>query len=165
LWLRNPWLHHSSTLIGMGLMEIMNLKDWLDIVVIPIVLVLIALFWPLIQNWHRCRIFTKLVFRELPEIGPHSIESERENWTGHLSKNFVHRAILNEVSQNRDFVLSLNPDLVYYLSQLWDAYEARDEEQWLYFLAQLAKLDKTGQLKEVHADWDKLCNRYGKKGK
>ena len=143
----------------------MTFKDWLDVVVIPIILVLIALFWPLIQNWHRRRIFTKLVFRELQEIGPHSVESERENWTEHLSKNFVHRAILKEVSQNRDFVLSLNPDLVYYLSQLWDAYEAREEKQWLNFLAQLAKHDKSGQLKQVHADWGKLCKRYGEKGK
>lgn len=141
------------------------LRDLLDIVVIPIILVLIALAWPLIQNWHRCKIFTKLVFRELREIGPHSIESERENWTEHLTKNFVHRAILKEVSQNRDFVLSLNPDLVYYLTQLWDAYEAKDGEQWLYFLAQLAKHDKSGQLKQVHADWGKLCKGYGKKDK
>jgi len=93
----------------------MTLKGSLDIVVIPIILVMIALFWPLIQNWHRRRIFTKLVFRELQEIGPHSAESERENWTEHLSKNFVHCAILKEVSQDRDFVLSLNSDLVYYL--------------------------------------------------
>jgi hypothetical protein len=138
----------------------MSTKEWLEIVVIPIILVLTALVWPLIQNWHRRRTFTKLIFRELQEIGPYPLESQRDHWAEHVTKNFAHRAILKEVSQNRDFVLSLNPDLVYYLSQLWDVYEARDQKQWLYFLEKLADYDKTGKLKQIHADWSELCARY-----
>jgi hypothetical protein len=75
----------------------------------------------------------------------------------------VHRTILKELSPNRDFVLSLNPDLVYYLSQLWDAYEAKDDKQWLHYLGKVAKYDKTGQLKQIHSQWIELCDRYRSK--
>lgn len=142
----------------------MNTRDWLDVVVIPIVLVLIALAWPLIQSWHRERIFTRLIFRELQEIGPYPTKAERDHWAEHLTKNFAHRTILREVSQNRDFVLSLNPDLVYNLLQLWDAYETKNETQWLHYLKVLADYDKTGKLKEVRANWGALCTAYREQG-
>jgi hypothetical protein len=133
----------------------METKDWLDIVVIPVVLGAIALLWPVIQNWHRGRRFTSLIFRELQELGPYPNESVRDHWAEHLTKNFAHRTILKEVSQNRDFVLSLNPDLLYHLLQLWAAYDARDEAQWLY--------DSTGSLTAVRASWIDVCDRYRKK--
>jgi hypothetical protein len=138
----------------------MTIKDWLEIVIIPLSLVLIASVWPMIQNWHRGRTFTNLIFRELQEVGPYPKEAERDHWARHLTKNFAHRRILSELSDNRDFVLSLDPDLVYNLMQLWDAYEARDEQQWLYYLEKLAEYDASGKLKQVRADWGVLCVRY-----
>ena len=144
-------------------MATMETKDWLDIVVIPVMLGAIALLWPVIQNWHRGRRFKSLIFRELQELGPYSRESVRDHWAKHLTKNFAHRTILREVSQNRDFVLSLDPDLLYHLLQLWAAYDARDEAQWLYCLEQLTKYDPTGSLRAVRADWGNVCERYRKK--
>ena len=143
----------------------MSTRDWLDVVVIPIVLVLIALVWPSIQNWHRCRTFTKLIFRELAEVGPYPLEAERDHWAAHLTKNFAHRTILKEISQNRDFVLSLDADLVYDLTQLWDWYERKDAQQWLYYLGKLTDYDKTGRLQQVRASWVELVERYRRKGK
>jgi hypothetical protein len=142
-----------------------SLREWLEIVVVPIILVVIALVWPLIHSWHRSRTFTRLIFRELEEIGPYPKETERDHWGEHLSRKFVHRTVLKEVSVNRDFVLSLDADLIYKLTQLWDAYEAKDEKQWLHYLAQLAELDETGKLRRVHADWNDLCDRYRRKGR
>lgn len=138
----------------------MNVKEWLDVVIIPLVLLLIALGWPIIQNWHRCRTFTKLIFRELQEIGPYPTDSERDHWAEHLTKNFVHRKILMEASQNRDFVLSLDANLVYDLTQLWDAFEDKDETQWLHYLGKLADHKSGRKLQQVHADWVALCAQY-----
>ena len=141
----------------------METKEWLEIVVIPVMLGAIALLWPVIQNSHRGNRFTKLIFRELQELGPYPKESVRDHWAEHLTKNFAHRTILKEISQNRDFVLSLKPDLLYHLLQLWAAYDARDESQWLYCLEQLAKYDPTGSLRAVRANWGDLCEGYRQK--
>jgi hypothetical protein len=141
----------------------METKDWLDIVVIPVVLGLIALLWPWIQSRHRRKRFTSLIFRELQELELYPKESLRDHWADHLTKNFAHRAILKDVSQNRDFVLSLNPDLLYHLLQLWAAYDVRDEAQWLYSLDELAKYDRSGKLRKVRAAWADVFERYGKK--
>jgi hypothetical protein len=40
-------------------------------------------------------------------------------WPEHLNKRFVHEEIFGNVSENRDFILSLPPNLIYPLSQLW----------------------------------------------
>ena len=116
----------------------MGPKEWLEVVVIPISLALLAIIWPLVQSWNRRRAFMNLIRRELREIGPSLSGPEKESWADHLTKSFVHQRIFREVSPNRDFVLSLHPDIVYYLSQLWDAHAAKDPGQWLYYLEKLA---------------------------
>jgi hypothetical protein len=37
----------------------------------------------------------------------------------HLKKRFIHKAIFAKPSENRDFILSLPPDLAYNMAQLW----------------------------------------------
>ena len=138
----------------------MSMKEMLDIVVIPIVLLAIALMWPTIQNLQRRRTFMKLIFRELEEIGPYPMKAVHDRWGKHLAKKFTHREILAHVSENRDFILSLDPDLVDSLSQLWDAYDNKDKTQWLYHLKELAERDKTGKLKQVRDDWTELVAKY-----
>lgn len=141
----------------------MEVKDWLQVIVIPVSLALITLVWPLIQNWNRRRAFMSLIRRELREIGPYPSQPEKTGWADHLTKSFVHQRILREVSSNRDFVLSLEPEIVYFLSQLWDAHATRDQGQWLYYLKRLAGLtaiDTTGKLSEIYQCWKTLCNQY-----
>lgn len=138
----------------------MSTTDLLDIVIVPVVLTVLALWWPAIQNGHRSRTFKKLIFRELEEIGPYPKQAGSDHWGTHLAKKFTHREILAHVSENRDFILSLDPDLVYCLTQLWEAYEHKDEKQWLYYLGMLADLDGTGKLKQVRADWENLVTQY-----
>ena len=52
----------------------MSMKEMLDIVVIPVVLLAVALMWPAIQNLHRRRTFMNVIFRELEEIGPYPMK-------------------------------------------------------------------------------------------
>jgi hypothetical protein len=80
---------------------------------------------------------------------------------GTSAKNFVHQNILQDASENRDLVLSLEPDLAYsYLS--WDAKANKDEAQWRYYLKQLSnpKYDKTGKIAKALEKWDVLCEKY-----
>jgi hypothetical protein len=67
-------------------------------------------------------------------------------------------------SENRELILSLPPDLVYYVSQLWGALSSHDEDQWLYFLGRLSvpKYDRSGEIKKAHMEWGSLINQYKK---
>lgn len=94
---------------------------------LPAILGLITLFWPNLQAFYRRRTFTRLILRELEELTPHPKGPEKDRkWWQHQNRNFVHQRIFADVSANRDFILSLDPDLVYWISQFWDAFERRD---------------------------------------
>ncbi len=97
-------------------------KDIIGVLVIPVSLALIALFWPELQLYYRRRAFRKLIFRELQEVGPYpDVAKQGMQWWEHLQKDFIHKRIFEDVSGNRDFILSLPAELVYLVSQLWDA--------------------------------------------
>jgi hypothetical protein len=143
----------------------MIVKDVLDIVVIPVVLAILALAWPAIQSSNRRRAFRSLILRELEEIAPYSEDAQDVGWWEHQRKDFVHQEIFQEVSKNRDFILSLEPDLVYLVSQLWDAKAKKDEGQWLHYLQELSvpKYDKKGRIGKAREKWATLCGEYSAK--
>jgi hypothetical protein len=122
--------------------DIMPLKDWLTIVIMPLLLGLFAACWPAIQNRYRRRIFTRLIVRELREISPYPDKAKIENcvkWQDHCQKTFIYQKIFEQPKENRDFILSLDPDLVYYISQLWKSLKNGNWKQWDYCLAELSK--------------------------
>lgn len=57
-------------------------------------------------------------------------------WCAHQRCQFVHRRIFADVSANRDFILSLDPTLVYWVSQLWNALDSHEADQWLQYTAE-----------------------------
>ena len=141
---------------------------------------LIGVFWGEIQAWNRRRIFEKLILREIEELSPHPLLGKDEDtikdvWTERLPhKKFVHPDIFNSVTENRDFIFSLNPNLVYFVTQLWDEVMNQkkqyypDESQFHYFLdmiilyARGRKLRKrysgTKKLEKVHNGWVQIFN-------
>jgi hypothetical protein len=141
-------------------------KDVLDVVGIPVALAILAIAWPPIQSWYRCRRFKLLTGRELEEIGPFpEMATNQGSWKNHLQKSFLHQQIIKEISDNRDFVLGLDPDFVYSVSQLWKSYDAGDGAQWLWYLGELAShryLRKRKQtLLKIRENWKKLIESYG----
>jgi hypothetical protein len=124
-------------------------KYALDVFVIPLVLTLIALAWPAIQAWYRRQAFLSLIRRELEEISPAPLEkvTQPKSWTAYQRKRYIHQKLFEEASQNRDFILSLPEDLVYYVSQLWGAKDDCDADQWLHFLDKLVSSKHTGSKK------------------
>lgn len=138
-------------------------KDVIGVLVIPISLALTALLWPELQFYYRRRAFRQLIFRELSEVRPYpDVARPGMEWWQHLKKDFVHKKIFENVSENRDFILSLPADLVYLISQLWDAMKSHNEDQWLHFLGMLCdpKYDKSGEIKKAHTEWHNLIERY-----
>jgi hypothetical protein len=112
--------------------------------------VVIALFWRKIGNWHKKRAFEKLILRELEEFVPYSDPSQVQSkkWTTYLEKEntqFVHRDIITKPDGNLEFVLSLDADLVYYVSQLWfevEKKEAANRTLFMYFWCEIDKYCK-----------------------
>lgn len=120
-----------------------TIKDILDSVLTPVAIFLLGIFWSFIQGQYRCIRFKLLTRRELEEIGPCHPNPDPKDWTSYLTKEFVHQKIINDASANLDFILVLEPEFVYYLSQLWSAFETKDSGQWIHFLEKLSTHDYT----------------------
>lgn len=138
-----------------------SLKDLLDVLLVLAVGGFVALFWPKLQAYYKRRRFENLIARELEEIGPFRKQGEPtfSSWVDHQQKDFVHRRVLENPSQNFDVILSLDPTLVYHVSQLWDALKTGDDSQWLHYLKKLA--DRFGNnLAGVYREWDELIASY-----
>lgn len=124
----------------------------------------IAVGWPTWRSRQTGRRFLRLIRRELQEIGPHVPDddpaADKEPWWHYLSKRFVHEEFLTRqnVAAHRDFILTLDPTVVYLVSQLWIAYEKRDFQQWLHFLSMLAANSKVGtkDLRKALANWRRI---------
>jgi hypothetical protein len=84
--------------------------------------------------------------RELQEISPLVVSPGKE-WWEHLGKRFIHEEFFRQenVVENRDFLLSLHPTLVYHASQLWIAFEKHDLDQWRWHLRQLLMDEDIGE--------------------
>jgi len=141
-----------------------SLKDVLDIVIIPLVLTALALALPAIQAWYRQLAFRRLILRELEELKPYpACKQPGKNWWDHQKRTFIHQKIFQNPTENRDFILSLDPELVYFVTQLWDALERQesDGEQWLWYLENIRdKYDRNADIKEVYNKWKKLIYDY-----
>jgi hypothetical protein len=138
-------------------------QDVLQVAVIPLSLAVISISWPSIQSWSRRRAFKHLILRELRELGPYPKEAIRgQSWVDHQRKEFIHRTIFENASQNRDFILSLPGDLCYPVSQLWSARRNCDPDQWLHYLSELSqsKYDNDGELKRIREEWAHILLSY-----
>lgn len=123
----------------------------------------VAVFWPWLQIRHRGRKFEGIIRRELQEIGPHPAEPvPGRPWWEHAKKRFIHEEIFarERVSDNREFLLSLDPTVVYTVNQLWIALAKRDGIQWVYFLGKLANSKRVGgeAVLSAHKQWDAIMN-------
>lgn len=113
--------------------------------------------WPSLQAFDKRRRFERLIARKLEERGPHPKERPpgEFTWTKHQTKTFFHQRILNDSSANRDFIPSLNPTLIYLITQLWEARRTGDSVQWLWYLEYLSKR-YGGKVSKAYAEWKEL---------
>ena len=118
-----------------------NLKDLLDVVLVPVVLVIVGVWLPrLFEREKAARMksaFVQLIRRETAEMSPWEPSSDAENavWPDYLQKRFIHEKIFRDAAKNRDFILTLDPQLAYHEAQMWTHFDkaealaraARDE--------------------------------------
>ena len=101
-----------------------TLKDLLEVVIVPLTVFALGWMLPRAQELRRRQTFRKLIVKELGEASPDpKAATPGVPWHAHLQKRFIHESILKDVSQNRDFVLSLPADLAYSLNQMWTHFE------------------------------------------
>lgn len=149
----------------------MSTKDILDLIVIPVAIVLLPLIWGLTVACIRRIQFQNLIFREIEEIGPHppyEAEKRKYKWTeyhSNKSEGFIHRKIFSDPTNNREFILSINPNLVYYVTQLWAS--TKDPGQWLYMISQIEavapfyQIKRRHKIRDVRVKWYELMKEYG----
>jgi hypothetical protein len=122
-----------------------NLRDILDVLLVPVAVGLLALLWPAFAARKRRLNFEYLIRRELEEAAPETEDLPRDvRWHKHLAKHFLHEEIISHPVDNSEFVLSLNPRLAYSLSQMWIAFKEgskkgndpsrHEAEQWCWYL-------------------------------
>ena len=150
----------------------MELKDLLAIIIIPLVLALIGIFWPELQRRWRGRSMENLILREISEIAPYPEVANQAGWWAHQKKQFVHRKIFDKPEDHIDFLLSLEPDMVYYVTQLWQSLGDQDWNQWKYALCELSKRyddrlamhKRRGKILDALEAWERLYELYACQG-
>lgn len=156
-------------------------RGWFDWLQLGFIAALLPLLWNLISSGYRRCQFRNLILREIEEIGPYlqceieetgshpgkpSSKEVRARWKEHHpKKRFLHRKIFKEPTENRDFILSLPPSLVYYVSQLWQSTD--DAKQWLYMINKIDSevprwpTERREKINEVKRKWYLLMKAYG----
>lgn len=140
----------------------------------------IAVFWSHIQRLYQRYAFENLIFRELEEFRPFPKDpqsKQKTKWTEYFdikNKKFIHKTVFENPSQKLSFLLSLDPDLVYFVSQLWNDFEnqsnktAPDSLQFYYYLEKIYSYSKGRfylgkyNIGKVYCEWNSLIKRYDK---
>jgi len=155
-------------------------KDVLDVVVIPVIIPLVI--WclgarlPGLFEAVKTQKFLALINRELGEMAPEPKTKQcRRKWHQSLTKRFMHEEIFSNVSENRDFILSLPPDVSYNTAQLWISFDkataswsekdlAKHGDSWCFHLYKLCSyFDDQGNgdlVSKVYKPWEHLILVY-----
>lgn len=156
-----------------------TLKDWLEVVILPVAIFAVGALLPRWLEEEKARKFLALIERELQEVDPWPKEPKADGkWYEHLTitKRFVHEEIFEKASENRDFILSLPPEVTYNLNQLWTHYNLATKAQtpeelaeqgasWCDYLRKLClfldnRKETNGLWKKVVVPWHNLMWKY-----
>jgi hypothetical protein len=126
-----------------------NTVNWLKDYAIPIAVAIIggiAASWNFIQSrWHG-RYFQKLILEELaefePEIKPGGLYKANTNLKSYMKKTFIHKKILNNPTENKDYIFNTNHKLIYLTTQLWSAFDRNDVSQFLMYFCYISQQRK-----------------------
>jgi hypothetical protein len=143
-----------------------TLKDIIIAIAIPIIGIvggIIAFLWPKIVSYYKKKRFTNLMLRELSEARPYPEKpTPGGKWSDHMNKQFMHRRIFEDPSENKDLILDLDPDTAYKVGQLLAALKDSDDTQWIHYMNEISQKyrKKEPQLTAVYNDWQSLIISY-----
>jgi hypothetical protein len=69
----------------------------------------------------------------------------------YMKKDFIHKAILDNPTENKDYIFSINVNLLYLTKQLWSAFDDNDIENFLKYFCYLTK----AKSRFLHREYDK----------
>jgi hypothetical protein len=138
---------------------------WVQYVIVPVIMAAIGTatyFWSRQQDWHRKRKFESLILRELEEVGPPPVKKWNKDMklSEGMKGEFVHQKIFEKHVENRDFILSLDPSLVYFVNQLWNTIITDDRDQWLYYLKAISEYPDVPLTFKVYMHIKRNRNRF-----
>jgi hypothetical protein len=144
-------------------------KAYIPIVVaiIGVIATTLTVFWSNIQAHNRRQSFQRLIFRELEEVSPYlEVKKYGMKWYQHQKRKFIHQEIFKDSTQNRDFIFSLDPSVVYYVTQLWNTIKPchDDPQQWLHYLHKIALYSNNSKIKKAWVKWAKIIISYDTNG-
>ena len=130
---------------------------------VPIVVAIIAgaaASWNFIQAKWNGHYFQNLIIRELGELEPRKRNPEDEEkveyglLTFHMNKSFMHKKILDNPTENKESIFTVDNKLIYLTNQVWSAFDNNDVEQFLLNL-KFISVDKRKKLKifPMRYDW------------
>lgn len=155
-----------------------TLKDFLQVLLVPIILFALGTIIPRRLESQKRKNFLSLIKLELDKMEPiprHKDDKNKEwKWHQHLKKRFIHEQIFESPSRNRDFILTLPPDFAYNEAQLWIHHEkattstgpalAEEGASWcdsLKFVCSFFDGKESGKFYDrVYAPWEKLVLSY-----
>jgi hypothetical protein len=132
----------------------------LDKLVVPIAVAIIgaiATSWSFIQAKWNGHYFQHLILKELGELDPIEIAYEDGLLKSHMKKSFMHREILYNPTENKEFIFTVDNKLIYLARQVWSAFDNNDVEQFLIHLYFLT-IDKRYRLYMIPIPYDRKGN-------
>lgn len=117
----------------------------------------------------------RLIVKELGEFEPTKNPDKGGtdkggDWTSYLNKRFIHRDILSSPTENKEFIFSIDPNLIYLTIQLWGAFDNTDIEQFLKYFCHISnaettilkrRYDRNGEIRCAYEKWIRLVKKEG----
>lgn len=144
-------------------------------VVIPLIVAIIgaAGLWTFIQARWNGFYFQKLILREIEELYPYPPTRKEANcgkrtWVEHFEdRKFIHKCMFDAPQDNQEYILSLRPDLVYFVTQLWQEIELlrRDPNRNtrlfdLYWEQIIEYCKKRSIIRKRYSRWNEIEDTY-----
>jgi len=150
--------------------------DWLSGFTVPLIVAIIAAIaasWTFIQARWNGYYFQKLLVKELGEFEPNlclKTPDRNKGFSQYMKRDFIHKEILDNPSENKDYIFSINVNLLYLTKQLWSAFKDNDIDRFLRHFCYLTKArssrlhrhyDKNGYMANALQQWVKLVMKDG----
>lgn len=154
-----------------------NSQNLYIVVVIPLIVAIIgaAGLWTFIQARWNGFYFQKLILREIEELYPYPPTRNKANcgkrtWVEHFEdRKFIHKCMFDAPQDNQEYILSLRPDLVYFVTQLWQEIELlrrepnRNTGQFDYYWKQIIEYcKKRSIIRKRYSRWNEIEDTYKK---
>ena len=118
------------------------LKDFTVPIAVAIIGGLVA-SWNFIQTRWNGNRFQKLILRELGEVIPSEPDKRDGKMSSYMKKKFIHKEMLGNLTENKDFIFSIDSNLIHLTKQLWNAFDNNYFEQFIEYLCRISKGKKS----------------------